>query len=180
MLQKFLGWLLSLLASSDGGKEKQTSSGSSALVPGLSPQENSAKKVKLSGIQNRCLALGNTGCFLFCYAWIAGVEENTVVALHDYLVAANIIEYDGYVKNAQLFFQYFNQAVIVTKTSDLLKIPKSDPYLGVWRYQDDAGKTHEHAVVMIRDDIVYNPLDNSQTIKKGKLVSIRIVERINL
>lgn len=147
-------------------------------MPGLSAQASSVKKGEETAIQNKCKALGESGCFLFCYAYIAGVEEEVIISLYDQLIKSNIIEKDGYIKDAQLLFQFFNIAAIVTKTEDLLKMPKKNPYVGVWQYKAENGKVYEHAVVMVKDDIVYNPLDNSQTIKKGKLKSIRIVEEL--
>ena len=128
-------------------------------------------------IQSKCDVLGKYGCLLFSYLAAVGLEEELAIVHFERLVQAGIIDEECTVLDADFLYEYFRVNASVRKEDDVSKAPARDVYVAKWQYVDNEGKKHSHFVVMQAGKIIYNSLDNSQTIQKGRIISLRLIER---
>lgn len=101
---------------------------------------------------------------LLCYAYIAGVKEQTVFDRLEELIDKKLIDKDCTVLDAEgVIYLLSKRKKKVTKET---VIPEG-LYVCKYEYTDKNGVYHAHWVVKKGTSIVYNSLDNSQCVKIG-------------
>ena len=121
-------------------------------------------------IQDKMRALFSGACYAYCISWMSGksdIKDLTKDILEGW--SKGYIEDDGFVSKPHLFHDYCFGKKDVTK--DVKKLPyKSQPFYQIvcWKWKE---KTH--FVVMRDNKIAFDPAGDSNTVKYGKIDSIR-------
>lgn len=121
-------------------------------------------------IQTKLKNIGDYGCLCFCYLYAIGVPPENLLTHYEKLIDLNIIDNECFVKDGYAFCKYFlNKDVKIIFTSTDNK--QYDKYISNFTY---GGKNH--FVVTDRDDnVLFNSLDHSVCVEKGKIISKRVV-----
>ena len=125
--------------------------------------------MKIDNYQNWAKGLFGGACYAACISWISG-KTNVIDITRDILtgVEKGYIEDDGFVSKPHLFYNYcFGRDL----ARDVKILPyKSQPFYQIvcWKWKE---KTH--FVVMRDDKVVFDPAGDSNTVKYGKIDSIR-------
>ena len=118
----------------------------------------------LSNVANGC-------CLALCYLHIAGVTEDLKkIDLLWKAMDRGIIEKDGYVNDAAALLRLAtNKSFNIMKSTDY---NEDKPVIAKWEYNGNA-----HFVIVNGKDkkVIWNPLDYSNCVAKGKITSYRVV-----
>ena len=121
-------------------------------------------------IQSKLKNIGDYGCLCFCYLYMIGVPPENLITSYEDLIAKNIIDNECFVKDGYSFCRYFTgktPEIIFTSVDN----KQYDKYISNFTYN---GKNH--FVVTDRDDnVLFNSLDHSVCVAKGKILSKRTV-----
>lgn len=116
----------------------------------------------------------NNTCLFICYIYCCGLLPDTLEGWLDYYsraLKAKCIGEDGFVLDAEkLIFCLTGRKVSVTKKAIQNIEEVTGPYPVM--YSMNGGKSG-HFVVVENGKIVFNPLEVSQNVNKGKPVSVR-------
>ena len=127
--------------------------------------------------QTICKALGSTGCYFLSLLHLAG-RDAEAVGLYRSALRAGEIDEDCFVKNPSAVMSLAAGGAWSVRHEGPTYIPKSDEYEILRFEQKAAMKTFAHFVVGDgRGQVAYDPLDRSQTVLEGQLVSKRIIKR---
>jgi hypothetical protein len=121
-------------------------------------------------IQTKLKNIGDYGCLCFCYLYVIGVPPESLLEHYEELIDRNIIDENCFVKDGYALCKYFlkKDVKIVFTSSDNHQF---DKYISNFTYE---GKNH--FVVTDRDDkVIFNSLDHSVCVEKGKIASKRVV-----
>lgn len=127
------------------------------------------KMKKEDNYQSWAMNLFGGACYAACISWVSG-KDSAIDITRDILagVEKGYIEDNGFVSKPHLFYNYcFGKDAI----RDVKKLPyKPQPFYQIvcWKWKD---KTH--FVVMRDDKVVFDPAGDSNTVKYGKIDSIR-------
>ena len=122
--------------------------------------------------------LGEFGCYFLSLLRLAKVE-NAGIALYRQAVQLGYLQEDCYVIDPARVLSLAAGGAWSVRHAPADYIPASDEYEILRFERKTTTATFAHFVVGDgRGQVVYDPLDNSQTVKLGKLVSKRIVKRI--
>lgn len=128
-------------------------------------------KMRINNYQNWAKGLFGGACYAACISWLSG-KSTAIDITRDILtgVEKGYIEDDGFVSKPHLFynhcFGYGEDVITVVK-----KLPcEPQPLYRIvcWKWK---GKTH--FVVMIDGKVAFDPAGDSNTVKYGKIDSIR-------
>ena len=114
-----------------------------------------------------------------CYVYCVGLIPDTLSSWMDYYKTAlekKVISEEGFILDAEkLIFCLSGRKVSVTKKAitDIKDIKQMCPVM----YSMDGGKSG-HFVVVENGQIVFNPLEVSQNVNKGKPISARIIRMV--
>lgn len=141
---------------------------------------NSTKLQNLNLIpkQKLALALGNYGCYFACLCRIAEKITDTGIDLIESFYECknkNWIESDCYVKNPEKIVEFLTgKKTSVLKIYNTFYIPAENEYI-IGCYENLNGG---HFVLLSNSDksVEYDPLENSNTVRTGKLKSLRIIK----
>ena len=115
-------------------------------------------------------------CLALCYLHIVGVTEDIKkIELLWKAMDRGIIKKDGYVNDAGALLRLAtNKSFNVIKPTDY---NEDKPVIAKWEYTDDDNEHHEHFVIINGKDkkVIWNPLDYSNCVAKGKITSYRVV-----
>ena len=110
-------------------------------------------------------------CLALCYLYQAGVTEPMKqVELLWKAMDRGIIEKDGYVNNAEALLRLAsNKSYNVTKST---MYDEDKPVIACWSYNGN-----NHFVIINGKDkkVIWNPLDYSNCVAKGKITSYRVI-----
>ena len=122
--------------------------------------------------------LGDAGCYFLSLLHLAQ-RDNDAIGLYKQAVAQGIIDEDCYVKNPPLLLSLIAGGKWQVTHQAAQYQTRADEY-EILRYERKATlKTYAHFVVGDgRGQVSYDPLDTSQTVAQGSLVSKRIVKRL--
>ena len=140
-----------------------------------------------SGIQKTYKYLGDSGCYFFCInkiAEMAGTKLTNLTDTYYKLLDEKIITEDAFVNNAKLFIEALTgDEWIVSKTSyissimmaDILSKNLKDAFI-VARYVNGS---YGHFVIINpeNNEVIFDPLGESNTVKNGTIKSYRIFIR---
>ena len=121
----------------------------------------------------------NNTCLFMCYIFCCGLAPDSLAGWLDYYIKAlknGCIGEDGSVLDAEkLIYCLTGRKVTVTKKAitDIKDIKQMCPVM----YSMNGGKSG-HFVVVENGEIIFNPLEVSQNVNKGKPVSARIISLI--
>ncbi|MBQ5998033.1 MAG: DUF261 family protein [Treponema sp.] len=120
----------------------------------------------------------NNTCLFMCYIYCCGLLPDTLEGWLDYYIRAlkaKCIGDDGFILDAEkLIFCLSGRKVSVTKKEikSLSEIKEMAPVLFSINGKDG------HFVVVENGQIVFNPLEVSQNVNKGKPISARIIRMV--
>ena len=129
-------------------------------------------------IQKSAADLFGNACYAFCIAWMnidPSIRGEFMYLIYDVIQGLNngFIDLDGYVSKPH---QYANMCIgdKVYKDVEKVKIQSLDelPAKGEWAVEFVYG-VKKHFVVCTRGKVVFDPWENSETVKWGKPVSYR-------
>lgn len=121
----------------------------------------------------------NNTCLFMCYIYCCGLIPDTIEGWLDYYIHAlktGCINEEGFVLDAEKLIRLVSgRRVSVTKKAitDIKSIKEKCPVM----YSMNGGKSG-HFVVVENGEIIFNPLEVSQNVNKGKPVSARIISLI--
>lgn len=118
-------------------------------------------------VQTKMLNIGNYGCLCFCYLYMLGIDPEQFLFHYADLVEKKIIEKDCYVNDGNAFLKYFgsDKKVKFVSSSDKMY----DRYIARFNYLAEG-----HFVVVDKNDrVIYNSLEDSICVNRGRLVEKR-------
>jgi len=122
--------------------------------------------------------IGDNGCYFLSILHLAN-RENEAIGFYRQALAVGVMEDDCYILDPAklLALVVGGKWVVLHKSADYAT--QSDEY-EILRFERKATtKTYAHFVVGDgRGQVAYDPLDNSQTVALGKLISKRIFKRL--
>ena len=127
--------------------------------------------------QTKALNIGNYGCLAMSYLYCVGIDPAEHIKILSDAIDRGVIEKDCTVYSAEKFLEY-----VTGKRFDVSKIQINDikdiiqPAPVRYSYIDADGIKHSHFVVVEDGKIVYNPLEVSQCIIKGRPDTARIIK----
>lgn len=130
-------------------------------------------KMKIDNYQNWAKELFGGACYAACISWISNWMSDKISAIditRDILagVEKGYIEDDGFVSEPHLFYNYCLGKKLAKDVRKLPYEPQPFNQIVCWKWKD---KTH--FVVMRDDKVVFDPAGDSNTVKYGKIDSIR-------
>ena len=120
-------------------------------------------------IQDKLRTLFSSSCYAACISWMSG-KSSVIDIARDILdgVEKGYIKDDGFVSEPHLFYNYCLRKKIAKDVRILPYEPQPFNQIVCWKWKD---KTH--FVVMRDDKVVFDPAGDSNTVKYGKIDSIR-------
>lgn len=115
-------------------------------------------------IQNKLKNISENGCLLFCYAYVMGLKEKEVIEKYEDWVKLKLINPDCYVMDGDKLINYMGCCELFTKYKIKSGVSGKGLYIACYELN-----FKNHFVVMKNDNIIYNSLDNSVCVSKGKL-----------
>lgn len=137
-------------------------------------------------MQKNAIIIGDAGCYFCCIVKAAEIlRHNNIDLMRAFAYCeqqktngTKWIESDGYVNFPDKILGYLiNKNVTVIKCYDLnYKPAENEILIGMWEWYDQKNnKTRQHfGYIDDNKNLIYDPLGESNTIKFGKLTSIRI------
>lgn len=128
--------------------------------------------------QSAIQKFNNNTCLFMCYVYCVGLIPDTLSSWMDYYKTAlekKVISEEGFILDAEkLIFCLSGRKVSVTKKEikSLSEIKEMAPVLFSINGKDG------HFVVVENGKIVFNPLEVSQNVNKGKPISARIIRLV--
>jgi len=159
------------------------------------------KKDEIIPVQKIAKVLGDTGCYFSSIVYLAENILKVKVDIIRYFFVFNKtktsngkqwIEDDCYMNRPDLvLLNILQQEIIknglnkvvnsvnVQNVKDIKYTPKNNEYLiGCYEWKA-TGHTYSHFVVLdSKKNVIYDPLGESNTVKNGKLVSLRVFELV--
>ena len=122
--------------------------------------------------------LGESGCYFLSLLRLAKVE-NAAIGIYRQAVQLKIMEEDCYVIDPARVLSLATGGAWEVRHAPPEYLPGKDEW-EILRYErKTTTATYAHFVVGDgRGQVAYDPLDNSQTVASGKLISKRIIKRI--
>lgn len=120
-------------------------------------------------IQEKMEKLFSGACYAYCISWMSGksdIKDLTKDFLEGW--SRGYIEDDGFVAKPHLFYNYCFGRELARDVKILPYKPQPFYQIVCWKWKD---KTH--FVVMRDDKVVFDPSGDSNTVKYGKIDSIR-------
>ncbi len=112
-------------------------------------------------LQTVCEKIGQNGCLLLCDCYIAHINPIEAISKFNELLEARIIRKDCYIlDHEKLLYLLSGHRLKYIKTN---VAPENCLYISNWIYEKN-----NHFVVMKNNQIVWNPLDYSTCVNKGK------------
>lgn len=124
----------------------------------------------MHNIQTKLKNIGDYGCLCFCYLYAIGIPPESLIEHYEDLIKQGIIDEECFVKDGYAFCKYFlNKDVKIIFTS--VDNKQYDKYISNFTYN---GKNH--FVVTDKDDnVLFNSLDFSVCVNKGRISGKRVV-----
>jgi len=122
--------------------------------------------------------IGEAGCYFLALLHLAQ-RDNDAIGLYKQALMKGIIDEDCYVRDPPLLLSLIAGGHWQVTHQAAQYLTKSDE-LEILRFERKATtKTYAHFVVGDgRGQVAYDPLDASQTVAQGELVSKRIIKRL--
>ena len=132
--------------------------------------------------QKLALAIGNNGCYFTCLIYLAESLTGQNYDLIDEFnfccqkIDANNVAWiteNGYVNRPDLILaHYLNKRIGVIKTNNLKYVPSNNDYfIGCYKWNGGS-----HFVYLNKElKVLFDPLGKSNTVKNGKLESLRVI-----
>lgn len=125
--------------------------------------------------------IGDSGCYFLSLVKVAEtISKKNVDIFRTYAnaLANNWIQEDLYIVNPDRLLKNLTGKTCVTeKSTDLNYKPKENEYLIGCYERKEVGRTFSHFVVLdSKKKVIYDPYGTSLTVKKGSLVSLRIIK----
>jgi len=121
-------------------------------------------------LQTKLKNIGDYGCLCFCYLYVMGIPLEKLIEHYEDLIQQGIIDNECFVKDGFAFCKYFlkkDVKIIFTSVDN----KQYDKYISNFTYN---GKNH--FVVTDKDDkVLFNSLDHSVCVEKGKISGKRVV-----
>lgn len=121
----------------------------------------------------------NNTCLFMCYIYCCGLLPDSLAGWLDYYIRAlkaKCIDECGYVLDAEKLIRLVTGRRVSVTKKDIESIENiTGPYPVM--YSMNGGKSG-HFVVVENGEIIFNPLEVSQNVNKGKPVSARIISLI--
>lgn len=122
-------------------------------------------------IQSVCKTAGEYGCLFFSYCYIGGIDVYKALSNVPNLIELKILKDDMTVNNAVKLYEYFDIDATVSISSEA---PKDDE-LYCAGYTNNG---YKHWVACRKGNVVFNSLDHSVCVEKGKATDFRIIRII--
>ncbi len=112
-------------------------------------------------LQSVCEKIGQNGCLILCDCYIAHINPIEAIEKFSALVDEKIVREDCYVLNHEKLIYFLSGRRINYIRTNMP--PENCLYISNWVYNKN-----NHFVVMKNNQIVWNPLDYSVCVNKGK------------
>ena len=123
----------------------------------------------IENLQNKLLAMGNSGCLCMCYLFMIDIDPEELVINYDRLVNKGIIDEDCFVRDGDEFLKFFGSKKKVERVDVSNK--QYDRYIACYQVG-----TKTHFVVVDKDDnVIYNPYKGSTILANGTVVGKRVL-----
>ena len=119
-------------------------------------------------IQTVCKSAGDYGCLFFCYCYIGGINLYKALSNITNLMDLKILDSEMTVNSAAKLYEYFGISADISISST----PPSDNSLYCAGYTNNG---YKHWVVCRNGNVVFNSLDHSVCVEKGKATDFRVV-----
>jgi hypothetical protein len=122
--------------------------------------------------------IGESGCYFLSLLHLAQ-RDNDAIGLYRQAIAVGVMDEDCYIKDPSRLLSLIAGGAWQVVHQAAQYITKPDE-LEILRFERKAAmKTYAHFVVGDgRGQVAYDPLDASQTVAQGELVSKRIIKRL--
>ena len=112
--------------------------------------------------------IGAEGCYFLCLGKAAGVLDNEVLFYYETFIQKGFLEQDCFVNDPVAILRYLGVPVTTVEKSKTLKDGKI--ICARYKYMN-----HRHFVLVDRyGNIIFDPLGESNTVKKGQVEDYRI------
>lgn len=123
----------------------------------------------IENLQNKLLAMGNSGCLCMCYLYSIGIDPEELVRNYDRLVELKIIQEDCFVNDGEAFLKFFGSKKKIQRVDVSNK--SYNQYIACYQV---GTKTH-FVVVDKNDNVIYNPYKGSSILANGVVVGKRVL-----
>ena len=121
--------------------------------------------------QKICKILGESGCYFFCLLHCAG-KENDAINIYKKVVDIGWMDEDCYVKDPCAILKFLTGKKY-SLVKDAVLDPSANIIIGLWY---NPTTNHHHFVVMdSNNNVTYDPLGESITVRDGALESYRLL-----
>ena len=121
-------------------------------------------------MQKKLIKLADSVCLFLCYLWY-GKQCLSVADTLKYLavcITKGYVSEDGYVNDPEAILK-----LITNKKYSVKKVYKNPNKICVAEFYNERTKFTHFAIVAPTDEVLYDPLEDSVTVKEGKIVSYR-------
>lgn len=119
-------------------------------------------------IQKKMLNLGNNGCLLFCYLYLSNIETMTAYYLLEPFIQAGVVDSECTVLNPEKLYSMFGiKASVIISNENPGKTC-------IARFNN--GKFSHFVVVDKNNNVIFDPLGDSNTVRTGTIKDYRVVD----
>jgi hypothetical protein len=125
--------------------------------------------------------IGETGCYFLCIMYLADKITDShfdIIEAYKKYMSMNYLGEDCFVMNpGEILSDLTGRNMRFDKAGILAVVPDDAHIIGRWSLQATM-RTDGHFVVMRGNEVAYDPIGESNTVKNGKLESYRIFQEV--
>ena len=121
-------------------------------------------------MQKKLIKLADSTCLFLCYLWY-GKQGLSVADTLKYLavcITKDYVSENGYVNDPEAILK-----LVTNKKYSVKKVYKNPNKICIAEFYNERTKFTHFVIVGPTDEVLYDPLEDSVTVKEGKIVSYR-------